>query len=44
MTCDRLFHEADEMKQTPIVLINNRYKCYDPVENNDFWWLEKGMK
>lgn len=44
MTCDRLFHEADEMKQTPIVLINNRYKFYDPVENNDFWWHEKRMK
>ncbi len=44
MTCDRLFHEADEMKQTPIVLINDCYKFYDPVENNDFWWYKGSHK
>ena len=38
MTCDRLFHEADEMKHIPMILINNHYKFYDPVANNDFWW------
>ncbi|MBU4186085.1 MAG: membrane protein insertion efficiency factor YidD [Proteobacteria bacterium] len=38
MTCDRIFHEADEMKQAPMILINNSYRFYDPVENNDFWW------
>jgi hypothetical protein len=41
MTCDRLFHEADEMKRTQMILINDRYRFYDPVENNDFWWYEK---
>jgi putative component of membrane protein insertase Oxa1/YidC/SpoIIIJ protein YidD len=41
MTCDRLLHEADEMKQTPMILINNRFGFYDPVENNDFWWYEE---
>ncbi len=41
MTCDRLFHEADEMKQTPMILINDRFRFYDPVENNDFWWYEE---
>ena len=40
MTCDRLFHEADEMKHTPMILINNYYKFYDPVANNDFWWYK----
>ena len=41
MTCDRLFHEADEMEQTPMILINNRFRFFDPVKNNDFWWYEK---
>jgi len=41
MTCDRLFHEADEMKQAPMILINNRFRFYDPVKNNVFWWYEK---
>lgn len=41
MTCDRLFHEADEMKQTPMILIKNHYRFYDPVKNNNFWWYEE---
>jgi putative membrane protein insertion efficiency factor len=41
MTCDRLFHEADEMKKAPLILINGRYRFYDPVKNNDFWWYEE---
>ena len=41
MTCDRLFHEADEMKHAPMILINDHYRFYDPVENNDFWWYEE---
>jgi len=41
MTCDRLFHEADEMKQSSMILINNRFRFYDPVKNNDFWWYEE---
>jgi hypothetical protein len=40
MTCDRLFHEADEMEQAPMVLVNGYYRFYDPVENNDFWWYD----
>ncbi|MFH1673319.1 MAG: membrane protein insertion efficiency factor YidD [Pseudomonadota bacterium] len=40
MTCDRLFHEADEMKQVPMVMVNGRYRFYDPVGNNDFWWYD----
>jgi putative membrane protein insertion efficiency factor len=40
MTCDRLFHEADEMKQAPLIWVHDRYKFCDPVENNDFWWYD----
>lgn len=41
MTCDRLFHEADEMKQAPFILVHGSYRFYDPVEDNDFWWYDK---
>ncbi|MBW2644831.1 MAG: membrane protein insertion efficiency factor YidD [Deltaproteobacteria bacterium] len=44
MTCDRLFHEPDEMEQAPMILVNGHYKFYDPVENNDFWWYDKRQK
>ncbi len=38
MTCDRLLHEADEMRKTPVIYINRVERFYDPLENNDFWW------
>ena len=38
MTCDRLLHEADEMRKGPVVYSNGVERSYDPVENNDFWW------
>ena len=41
MTCDRLLHEADEMRRVPTILVGDSYKFYDPVENNDFWWYDK---
>ena len=42
MTCDRLMRcGRDELKVSPQVMINREWKCYDPVENNDFWWYEK---
>ena len=44
MTCDRLFHEPDDMEQAPMILVNGHYKFYDPVENNDFWWYDKRQK
>jgi hypothetical protein len=44
MTCDRLFHEPDEMEQAPMVLVNGYYRFYDPVENNDFWWYDKRQR
>jgi hypothetical protein len=40
MTCDRLFHEADEMEQAPLIWVHDRYRFYDPLENNDFWWYD----
>lgn len=38
MTFDRLLHEADEVKQAPLIRVYESYRYYDPVENNDFWW------
>jgi len=38
MTADRLLHESNEMNITPFVKIGNRFRYYDPVSNNDFWW------
>ncbi|MBW2020047.1 MAG: membrane protein insertion efficiency factor YidD [Deltaproteobacteria bacterium] len=38
MTCDRLLHEADEMRKAPVIYVNGAERFYDPVENNDFWW------
>ena len=38
MSCDRLLHEADEMRRAPIVYVNGKARFQDPVENNDFWW------
>ena len=39
MTVDRLIHEGkEETKVSPIVFSEGRWKIYDPVENNDFWW------
>jgi len=37
----RLIHESDEIQRAPKIWINNSYRCYDPVENNDFWWYKK---
>jgi putative membrane protein insertion efficiency factor len=41
MTMDRLFRcGRDELKQSPWVRVHGEFKCYDPVERNDFWWTE----
>lgn len=39
MTVDRLMHEADEAKVSPLVRDGGTLKILDPVENNDFWWV-----
>lgn len=38
MTVDRLIHEADEGRWSPLVRRDGEFKIFDPVENNDFWW------
>ncbi len=41
MTVDRLIHEGrEETAVSPSVLSEGRWKIYDPVENNDFWWYD----
>ena len=42
MTMDRLMRcGRDEIKLSPTVYANGKWKYYDPVENNDFWWSDK---
>jgi hypothetical protein len=38
MSCDRLLHEADEMRRAPLIYVNGEVRFHDPVDNNDFWW------
>jgi hypothetical protein len=26
------------VRLSPQILVNGEGKCYDPPENNDFWW------
>jgi hypothetical protein len=41
MTFDRLQHESNEAKYSPLFKINSETKVYDPLENNDFWWYKE---
>lgn len=41
MTFDRLQHEADEARTSPLILTGGQIKVYDPLENNDYWWYMK---
>jgi len=38
MSCDRLLHEANEMRLAPLIYVNGEARFHDPIENNDFWW------
>ncbi|MBW1695668.1 MAG: membrane protein insertion efficiency factor YidD [Deltaproteobacteria bacterium] len=39
MTMDRLMRcGRDETKLSPRILVNGRWKTFDPLDNNDFWW------
>jgi putative component of membrane protein insertase Oxa1/YidC/SpoIIIJ protein YidD len=41
MSHDRLMRcGRDELKHSPSAIVNGKWKCIDPVENNDFWWNE----
>jgi putative component of membrane protein insertase Oxa1/YidC/SpoIIIJ protein YidD len=42
MSKDRLMRcGRDETKLSPKIFINGKWKTYDPVEANDFWWSDK---
>jgi len=42
ITCDRLFRcGRDELRLSPQIIVNGKFKCYDPLENNDFWWYHE---
>lgn len=41
MTFDRLQHESNEARYSPVAVINGETRVLDPVENNDFWWYGK---
>ena len=42
MTMDRLMRcGRDETSLSPQVFINGKWKAYDPVGKNDFWWSDK---
>jgi Putative membrane protein insertion efficiency factor len=39
MTVDRLIHEGqEETKVSPVVYHEGKWRIFDPVWNNDFWW------
>jgi putative component of membrane protein insertase Oxa1/YidC/SpoIIIJ protein YidD len=42
MAMDRLMRcGRDETRLSPEVFINGKWKTYDPVEKNDYWWSDK---
>ncbi len=42
MTMDRLMRDGrDETRLSPKILTDSKWKTYDPVEKNDFWWSDK---
>jgi len=45
MTVDRLIHEgSEEAVVSPVVFSKGKWKIYDPVKNNDFWWYKQSGK
>lgn len=39
MTADRLIHESNEMDYAPVIKVGDRYRYYDPLYENDYWWF-----
>jgi putative membrane protein insertion efficiency factor len=39
MSADRIVHEYEEQRFVPAIWDGRSYRFYDPVENNDFWFL-----
>jgi hypothetical protein len=45
MTVDRLLHEGqEEARVSPVVYHEGKWKLFDPVRNNDFWWYHPNSK
>jgi len=40
MTADRLIHESNEMDYVPLIKVGDKFRFYDPISNNDFWWYD----
>lgn len=41
MTMDRLLRcGRDETRRSPPVRVDGKWKVYDPLVNNDFWWYQ----
>jgi uncharacterized protein len=40
MTFDRLQHEANEARYSPLIVAGGEIRVYDPLENNDYWWYK----
>jgi hypothetical protein len=38
MTFDRLQHESNEARYSPLFQTDGETRVYDPLENNDYWW------
>ncbi|MBU2226603.1 MAG: membrane protein insertion efficiency factor YidD [Proteobacteria bacterium] len=38
MTFDRLQHESNEARYSPLIRTGSEIRVYDPLENNDYWW------
>ena len=43
MTTDRLIHENNEMDYAVIIKKGDRYRYFDPLSNNDYWWSSKDV-
>ena len=42
MTCDRLMRcGRNELKLSPSVIVDGKWKCHDPVNSNDCWWYDE---
>ena len=42
MTCDRLMRcGRDEVALSPRTFVNGKWRHYDPIEMNDYWWYDK---
>lgn len=45
MTVDRMIHEGkEETRVSPLIYSEGKWKIFDPVENNDFWWYSPDRK